>query len=256
MTHPCPNCERTFATLAGMRQHHTKVHGEPLANCTCAACDEAFYDPDSARVYCEDCYDTGGAADWDRGNTETECIECGQQFWYYPSEKSGLYCPDCVGDPSVTCAPRRRSTDGRVEVTCAYCGTDIRVVRSRANANERLFCDRECYRGDLSERRQRRATWTQDDNPQWKGGIDVSDHYGPDWRRARRAALDRDENTCRRCGISADELDSPMEVHHVRPVRTFNDPNDGHELANLITLCRSCHRAVEYQGGRLNETTE
>lgn len=254
MSTACPTCDRTFETTAGMRQHHTKVHDEPLPNCECAACETEFYDPDSARVYCDDCYDVERSPCLDRGNTEAECVVCDTTFLYYPSEKSGLYCPDCVGDPSVTCAPRRRPTDGRVEVTCAHCASEISVVRSRAEANERLFCDRACYRMDLAERRQRAATWEGEDNPQWRGGVDVSGHYGPDWKRARRAALERDGYTCQRCRVSIDELDRPMEVHHVRPIRTFGNPSDAHALDNLVTLCRRCHRAVEYQGATVGET--
>lgn len=255
MPNRCPTCDRPFDTLAGMRQHHTKVHDEPLPNRECERCGTEFYDPDSAHIYCEDCYDTDTKSDrWTHGNTDAECIECGQQFLYYPSEKRGLYCPDCVADESVSCTPSRPDASGRVTVTCRYCGSEFSAVRSRAEANEDLYCDRACYRAGLSADRRARGTWGGDDNPQWQGGIDTADHYGPAWNRQRRRALERDDHTCQRCGVNADKMAAPPEVHHKEPVRTFDDPTDAHTLSNLVTLCRPCHRAVEYQGATLDES--
>ncbi|MFU8870248.1 HNH endonuclease, partial [Natronococcus sp.] len=40
-------------------------------------------------------------------------------------------------------------------------------------------------------------------------------------------------------------LDRNPDVHHVRPVRSFENAEDAHTLDNVVTLCRSCHRRVE-----------
>ena len=56
----CPTCGKSLNTERGMRQHHTKVHGDPLPNRTCEACGEEFYDPEARRTYCEDCYTEAG----------------------------------------------------------------------------------------------------------------------------------------------------------------------------------------------------
>lgn len=63
------------------------------------------------------------------------------------------------------------------------------------------------------------------------------------WRRLRRAVLDRDAWRCRRCG-GAGRLD----VHHVVPVADggTDDP------ANLEAICRDCHVAL-HQGARSPE---
>jgi hypothetical protein len=52
------------------------------------------------------------------------------------------------------------------------------------------------------------------------------------WRSVRRAALVRDEYSCRKCGRP-----NELEVHHIKE-RTFGG---GDELENLITLCHDCH---------------
>jgi 5-methylcytosine-specific restriction endonuclease McrA len=63
------------------------------------------------------------------------------------------------------------------------------------------------------------------------------------WRRARAAALRRDENTCQGCGLDAAEValrDGHLEVHHL-------DGNAMHNaLENLLTLCTlGCHGEAE-----------
>jgi len=35
------------------------------------------------------------------------------------------------------------------------------------------------------------------------------------------------------------------DIHHIKPVREFDDPADAHQLDNVVCLCRSCHRTVE-----------
>ena len=54
------------------------------------------------------------------------------------------------------------------------------------------------------------------------------------WARVRRAALDRDEWRCCRCGSPLD-----LEVHHKRPVAVA--PSLAFVLANVETVCRECH---------------
>jgi len=49
----CPTCGKSLNTEQGMRQQHTKVHGEQFPNRTCGNCGEEFYDPRSRRTYCE-----------------------------------------------------------------------------------------------------------------------------------------------------------------------------------------------------------
>lgn len=82
--------------------------------------------------------------------------------------------------------------------------------------------------------------------------------HGPNWEEQRRRARERDQYTCRVCGIREEVLGREHDVHHIRPFREFGyvrGENDNYlianELSNLITLCRSCHNKVS--GDRLSK---
>ena len=67
--------------------------------------------------------------------------------------------------------------------------------------------------------------------------------YGPNWAAQRDLARQRDEYRCRVCG--APENGRSHHVHHLTPFRAFNSYLEANQLANLITVCPSCHRRVE-----------
>jgi len=74
-------------------------------------------------------------------------------------------------------------------------------------------------------------------------------HYGSNWKRMRAKAVERDRYRCQSCGDSINELRSEemsgLHVHHIVPIRQFEEPEDANFLENLITLCPSCHSDVE-----------
>lgn len=79
----------------------------------------------------------------------------------------------------------------------------------------------------------------------------VSNKYKSDrWNEARSAALQRDR-VCQACGEGDD-----LHVHHIRPVRTFDDYRDAHDITNLVVLCPSCHRKWEGRDERPNALDE
>ncbi len=69
---------------------------------------------------------------------------------------------------------------------------------------------------------------------QYKWAYQKGVNYG--FANARAHALDRDNYTCRCCGKKHVRL----EVHHI----VFRSMGGNDELANLITLCEKCHRAI------------
>lgn len=83
---------------------------------------------------------------------------------------------------------------------------------------------------------------TGQDHPKWRGGKSIYDAVkkqlpGDSWRQKKVEAKERDDNTCQMCGASECKLDS----HHIVPIMAGGT----NEFWNLITLCESCHTAVE-----------
>lgn len=67
--------------------------------------------------------------------------------------------------------------------------------------------------------------------------------YGPNWLKQRDLARARDGYRCQICGEP--EGDKAHNVHHKIPFRMFESIEQANHIANLITLCNSCHRKVE-----------
>ncbi|PSP38494.1 hypothetical protein BRC71_07490 [Halobacteriales archaeon QH_7_65_31] len=81
----------------------------------------------------------------------------------------------------------------------------------------------------------------------WKGGYEP--YYGENWHKVRRDVLERDDYRCQSCGCTNDEHErshgSGLDVHHKRPFRTFDEPENANTMDNLVSLCRSCHNKIE-----------
>ncbi|UXF49856.1 nuclease [Haloquadratum phage sp.] len=84
----------------------------------------------------------------------------------------------------------------------------------------------------------------RDRTKQWKGAAPTG-HYDGEWMKAREKARSRDGYNCQRCGVSEDELNRELDVHHKVPYRIFDDPKKANELDNLVSLCNRCHPIVE-----------
>ena len=65
------------------------------------------------------------------------------------------------------------------------------------------------------------------------GGVD----YHPEWRTIRKKIYERDNWTCKECGVKChcNNSKDKIQCHHI----DYNIENC--ELENLITLCASCH---------------
>jgi predicted HNH restriction endonuclease len=148
-----------------------------------------FHDSSSCRVYCSEC-------SRESSREETSCVECGDKFEYYPSEKKGLYCETCVDE---------------VDWNSRNLPSDV----------------------------------SGENNPNWKGGSNNSTIYTGKWNSVRRKCLKRDNHTCQNCGKNKKELGREPDVHHIIPVKTFEDEQDAHYIDNVICLCSSCHNKAE-----------
>lgn len=236
----CPTCGTALATERGMRQHHTKIHTEPLPNRTCSGCGDDFYDPKSRREYCDDCNPNAGEhnGNWKAAKEHGNCERCGVAFEYYPSDEEGIYCPECVeeaddflGDPYSEVVDVER-----IRRECDHCNQTLPVLAPERKHGAGRFCSLECLSRWMSVNRQ------GENHHQW---IEGERKYAGNWWQARRNPLRRDGYKCQHCGKTSAEIGRNPDVHHIIPLREWEDPQEAHQLDNLVSLCRVCHRNAE-----------
>lgn len=149
----------------------------------------------------------------------TQCANCGDYFPYSPALRDGVFC-------SNACANDERKR--QVTVECTGCGEPF----ERRTSLDTEYCSMACWGEDTAS---------------------VSDWaklYRGVWHEQRRKAMRRDDYQCTVCGISDEEhrrrYGRGLEVHHVVPVRLFDNWNlpieDAHTLSNLVTVCRTHHQ--------------
>jgi 5-methylcytosine-specific restriction endonuclease McrA len=157
------------------------------------------------------------------------CPVCGKSFAAKPYRFKTLKRAE-----TVTCSHECRIIHlgwGKRVLYCEWCGNEFR--RDKSHVNDRNFCSSRCMGHWQSENIK------GENSPSWKGGY--KPYYGQDWSARRRQARERDGYCCRSCGLKEEDVTYTLEVHHIRPVRLFDNPNDANSLDNLITLCRPCH---------------
>lgn len=204
--HECPSCDKLLLSELGVKRHHTRTHGESISMIT-RDCSHCGADVEQHSYR---------AGEYDRAFCDTDC----KAKWQ--SEQGGVSHP----------------LSERVEVTCSYCGDTFEEQPAKVERTDKSFCPgSNCYGEWCSENRVR------ENNPRWGGGSPQD--YGERWPRQRRRALKRDGHQCKLCGRGKPDLGRNPDVHHITPVREFDELNDAHDLDNLITLCRQHHKDWE-----------
>lgn len=81
----------------------------------------------------------------------------------------------------------------------------------------------------------------------WKGGTSslYRGYHGQEWQKIAEKARKRDKHQCQRCLKTQADLSSTLHVHHRVPAANFTDRKAANRMSNLVTLCASCHCAVE-----------
>ena len=82
-----------------------------------------------------------------------------------------------------------------------------------------------------------------ENSPFWEEGYDH--YYGPNWQEKREEARSRDGYKCQDCGVAEEDLEIPLHVHHINPLKNFDDVEDANRLSNLVSLCQPCHNRWE-----------
>ena len=124
---------------------------------------------------------------------------------------------------------------------CPACGDEFTTMASE----DYRHCSRECFLDMHSER------MSGEGNPAFVNGSSRQRrcYRGSNWARIRREVYERDDYTCQRCGVkcvSRDNYDGTngeriIQAHHIGG---YESPKDN-KLAELVTLCASCHGEVE-----------
>lgn len=220
-TENCPSCEKYFKTERGLEQHHAKVHNKKIGGTKvdCDNCgDTVRRKPSSIKRYKNFFCSTGCKSEYEKSERlEKECDNCESEFTTPPWEDA-IYC-------SENCARGTKS------LNCKYCEDDYEVGR----AADSTFCSKEC------QHNWQRENWTGEDGPNWSGGW--KKYYGAGWQEFRRKTRKRYNHTCQCCGKSCKE--KHHDVHHIEPVREFDNVEDAHFDDNVTLLCQKCHRIVE-----------
>lgn len=202
----CPTCGRDdFSSKRGMKVHHKRSHGESI----------------SGDVF--------------------NCSYCGEESRTKPYKLDKFENNFCSKDCKYKHLSENKSGEDhhqydRVGVECNNCGNIVEKrpsVISRGHKSH--FCNLECrneyYRdGNIP---------SGSDHPSWTGGY--SKDYGSTWRRKRQEILELDGYTCQNCG----NVEKQLHVHHITPVRKFDNVNNAHYNENLVTLCCDCHPDIE-----------
>lgn len=247
MTESCPTCGDAFETCHGMKVHHTMTHGESLARETkeCRNCGETFEVFRSRSNTGRGKYCSRQCQKEDESRS-VECAECGRsmEIQRHRHEKYSRFFCSVECESSWKAANQRGENHhqyDRVEVECHVCGGEMEIHPYRVKSTDRFVCSAECWGGLQSER------FSGSSHPRWKGG--PVGHYGSEWKSAREARIAKDSGECVVCGLTREKhrekYGQDLEVHHIRPVRTFENPEEAHEIENLRTMCIPCHRTWE-----------
>jgi len=229
-----------------MKIHHVKAHGESLvySEYRCDNCGEFFERRDSRIRHDENMFCSRECNNNFVEQVELECEYCGSVFSKPPSiAKNRKYCSrSCTNkaklEADYTGEDHHFWKDNKVVLDCEQCGSQYQEYNYRESRSR--YCSKDCfYEGHGEE-------FSGENHPRYTG---YGGYYGSDWNEQREKVLERDNHRCRACGMTQEQhkqrYSKSLEVHHVVPLRKFDDPIDANSLGNLVTACMGCHRKYE-----------
>lgn len=137
------------------------------------------------------------------------------------------------------------------------------VVQSANAARRRLSAEQRAHQRDIargrrmSEETKAKVMRTKRANgtilrgarhPMWKGGHPWKRFADPRYIAWRNAVLSRDGYRCQMCGRQCAKTERGLAAHHILPYAT--NPDARLDLANGVTLCRSCHMGLHGRAPR------
>lgn len=143
--------------------------------------------------------------------------------------------------------------------TCRQCGVLFTAIQFRKAGNRHYIigrrnttcsdaCLRAFFQTDSSRKAKIGAANRGSQSQWWKGGVTALNqhaHRGTGWLAVAEQVRERDGRRCRHCGMEEKDNGRKLDVHHVQPFHNFSTAREANRLANLISLCRKCHRTAE-----------
>ncbi len=240
--HQCPACDFRGRNIRAVATHWAHVHDGPCPLTTtakqCAHCGGSFNVSNAALAvrphdYCSrDCWKAAVAVE-----ATAQCDHCGSAYKTRDSHAAATrkYCSKACADAAAVGRVVTRQT-----VQCEHCGAPFQEIAYRLDRGRR-YCSHEC------------ASRAKDEG---KTSLEERFRSAEKARGWRTAVLERDNYTCRECGVSHPPGSdaSMLHAHHVVPVpeivADLQDPTEipSHrlfaEVSNGMTLCAACHFAA------------
>ena len=99
----------------------------------------------------------------------------------------------------------------------------------------------------LVESQKKHQEWLENHNKKkpFENATRWNNYNTVEWKRLRKAVLERDGYQCCQCGATAEESGYPLEIHHIIPPKG----NNGlfYNIDNCVSLCKLCHARITQQ---------
>lgn len=167
-----------------------------------------------------------------RKEKEYKCDCCGNSFREYPSQVTSEF-KFCSMDCQAEWQSEHRTGEnaanwsgGKETFECDNCGTEFDQWGSKLRWDKKL-CSPEC-RIEASKKK------------------DSPIYYGKDWPKIAERLVEK-VGVCQAKGCEKTVCDNGdrLHVHHLKPVREFENPEDAHFKDNMVVLCAKHHQRIE-----------
>lgn len=201
----------------------------PVRDKKCPTCGTTFRAFTTIQRFCSrKCCDRAKTIRERKGEFKKQiCKTCGA--WFQQARSNHVFCSEkCGWDYKKTPQVRLRLTKGLIDATCEQCGAPFKH-KMRSSDRKGRFCSYDCWYKSNSGT----------SSPLKRDGIF---HEAPPsvWSELCAFIRERDGHRCTAC--HAEKRTRSHPVDHIVPRRMVHGwGGDPHMIANLVTLCQSCH---------------
>lgn len=117
---------------------------------------------------------------------------------------------------------------------CGWCDKLVVKTKKKANIinNKRNFCSKNCHNLFM---KYIKHDFVHNKKRKYKD-------YGPYWGLIREQIRSEQNYKCNDCGITEEEYEKQLSVHHIIPFSSFDTIEEANKRENLVGICENCHR--------------